>query len=412
METTLTGIDLGVAIVGAVVVGQSSMTAALLACLPRAYPARRWLLLFLAAVALVSGGDVVEHLRLQAVLWWVLPLSGAGLLCIGPALCLYVRDITKASQSPAAESQAPVRDALHFLPAVLLSAVLYIGAAAAEATKGPSPAHRSAEELMMLAPIAAHLLAYLVATARSIYRTRSVLKAAYSTLDGRTLNWLLVTALLLVAIVLCWMLSWTVSVGVSDLLTNALSSTALLVTGCFGIRQRNVFLRLPRDLRSAPTNPDAEPRGQDDAALSNPAPEPAREEKSGKYTRAALPIGVAQRLGADLQRVMLSEKPYLENDLTLSDLARLVGATPHQMSQLFSQHLGETFFDYVNRHRVDAVKATLARPQSAGRPLLEIALECGFGSKSTFNNTFRKSVGMSPSEYRRRQPGAAASAAL
>ena len=101
---------------------------------------------------------------------------------------------------------------------------------------------------------------------------------------------------------------------------------------------------------------------------------------------------------------MARDKPFLENDLTLADLARRVDATPHQLSQLFSQHLQETFFDHINRHRVDAVKATLARPQAAGRPLLEIALECGFGSKSAFNDAFRRRTGMNPSEYRRRQP--------
>ena len=127
-----------------------------------------------------------------------------------------------------------------------------------------------------------------------------------------------------------------------------------------------------------------------------------------KYARSALADDTAQALRTRLQHVMDSDQPFLENDLTLADLAQRVGATPHQLSQLFSQHLGETFFDFINRHRVDAVRLTLSRPQAAGRPLLEIALECGFGSKSTFNDTFRRLTGMSPGAYRRQQPGAAA----
>ena len=59
-----------------------------------------------------------------------------------------------------------------------------------------------------------------------------------------------------------------------------------------------------------------------------------------------------------------------------------------------------SFYDYVNGLRVEAVKATLARPQSNGRSVLDIALECGFGSKSTFNAAFRKATGMAPSAYR------------
>ena len=412
METTLRGMDLGVAVMGAIVVGQAAMTAALLVPTPRASAPNRWLLVFLSAVACVSAGDVIEHLGLQRVLWWVMPLSAASLLCIGPAIWMYLRGITTASPGPATLARTRWRDAPHFVPAALLATALLAGGAAADEPAVNSAAHRSADQLMVLAPVALQLLAYLVAAARSIHRARTALKSAYSTLDGRTLNWMLVTAMLIVAIVLVWVLSWTVSVGVSDLLTNALSAVVLLVAGRFGIRQRNVFLRLPRVVRDAATaGPDVESLAVVDAALSNPAPEPAREEKLAKYVRSALSAGMAQKLGADLEQVMVSEKPYLENDLTLADLAKRVGATPHQMSQLFSLHIGETFFDFVNRHRVDAVKATLARPQSAGRPLLEIALECGFGSKSTFNDTFRKATGMSPSEYRRRQPGAAAAAA-
>jgi AraC-like DNA-binding protein len=74
---------------------------------------------------------------------------------------------------------------------------------------------------------------------------------------------------------------------------------------------------------------------------------------------------------------------------------------------VLSTRLGLSFFDYINGLRVEAVKATLARPQSVGRPLLEIALECGFGSKSAFNEAFKRATGMSPSMYRRSLPASA-----
>jgi AraC-like DNA-binding protein len=105
---------------------------------------------------------------------------------------------------------------------------------------------------------------------------------------------------------------------------------------------------------------------------------------------------------------MADDKPYLESDLALPDLASRVGATPHQLSQVLSVHVGLSFFEYVNGLRVAAVRATLARPQSVGRPLLEVALECGFGSKTAFNDAFRRATGMSPSAYRKALPASAA----
>lgn len=98
---------------------------------------------------------------------------------------------------------------------------------------------------------------------------------------------------------------------------------------------------------------------------------------------------MAQRL----ERCVTVDKPYLECDLTLGELAEAIGVTSHQLSQVLSTQLGLSFFEYVNGLRVEAVKATLSRPQSAGRPLLEIALECGFGSKSAFNAAFKRATG-------------------
>ena len=80
---------------------------------------------------------------------------------------------------------------------------------------------------------------------------------------------------------------------------------------------------------------------------------------------------------------------------TLRELLGLVGAYEWRKKGVEVPALGAA-----PNLRIDAVKATLARPQSARRSLLEIALECGFGSKSTFNAVFKKSTGLSPTAYR------------
>lgn len=412
MDLSISFIDAAVAVAGAIVIGQALMVVTLVASDASERDAHRWLVLMLLAVAAVSAGDVAEHLHLADRFSWLLPFSAASLLCIGPALWLYVKALTRPAAPVVAVRHKPSRPALwHFIPAALLAAGLLLGRVY-DGPPSPSPGpRREFAELLYLAPIALQLVLYSVAVIRRVFEVRTNLKQEYSTLDGRTLDWLLLTACLFLAVLVAWVMSWAVSVATSDLLTNVLSAAVLGIAGARGARQKNVFARL-RPADAAPLHSAASRRPIESAPQSEPEALPGEADAATavKYARSALASETALALRTRLQQTMELDKPFLENDLTLADLSRRVGATPHQLSQLFSQHLGETFFDFINRHRVDAVKTTLARPQAAGRPLLEIALECGFGSKSTFNDTFRRLTGMSPSEYRRRQPGAAAAA--
>jgi AraC-like DNA-binding protein len=51
--------------------------------------------------------------------------------------------------------------------------------------------------------------------------------------------------------------------------------------------------------------------------------------------------------------------------------------------------------------RIDAAKAMLVAPDSAGRTIAAIAFDLGFGSLGPFNRAFRDATGLTPTEYRR-----------
>jgi AraC-like DNA-binding protein len=63
--------------------------------------------------------------------------------------------------------------------------------------------------------------------------------------------------------------------------------------------------------------------------------------------------------------------------------------------------LGKNFNDLINGFRIEEVKTRLKAPGEAGRSVLEIAFDCGFNSKTSFNRTFKKFTGMTPSNFRR-----------
>ncbi|HEY4653649.1 MAG TPA: helix-turn-helix domain-containing protein [Cyclobacteriaceae bacterium] len=94
-------------------------------------------------------------------------------------------------------------------------------------------------------------------------------------------------------------------------------------------------------------------------------------------------------------------KPYLDPDLTLSGLAKGLNMTRNHLSQLVNSGIGENFYDFVNRYRVEEVKRLIRDPRMRRFNLLGIALEAGFKSKSSFNLIFKRFTGLTPSEYRR-----------
>ncbi len=88
----------------------------------------------------------------------------------------------------------------------------------------------------------------------------------------------------------------------------------------------------------------------------------------------------------------------LDQDISLAELARLVQLSPAHFSHAFKQSLGISPHRYQLRQRIECAKTLLADPH---RPVVEIALACGFGYVSNFAATFRKLTGTTPTQFRR-----------
>lgn len=102
-----------------------------------------------------------------------------------------------------------------------------------------------------------------------------------------------------------------------------------------------------------------------------------------------------------LRMFMEEKKPYLDQELSLSSLSKELGMNRNQLSQLINEGVGENFYDFVNKYRVEEVKRLMSDPEKQKYNLLGIALEAGFKSKSTFNLIFKRFTGLTPSEYKK-----------
>jgi AraC-like DNA-binding protein len=104
-----------------------------------------------------------------------------------------------------------------------------------------------------------------------------------------------------------------------------------------------------------------------------------------------------------LEQLMTVDKLFLNSTLGLPELAAKMNASSHQVSYLINEGYGENFFQFINRYRVEEAKRLLTSEMHRHFNMLGIAFESGFNSKTTFNTTFKKVTGFSPSEYQQQR---------
>ena len=107
---------------------------------------------------------------------------------------------------------------------------------------------------------------------------------------------------------------------------------------------------------------------------------------------------------SNLSPAIRTAKIFIANnykqDIGLGDVARVVNLSSVYFSGLFKKEMGENFVDYLNRVRIDAAKVLL---KDVRNNIGEIAEQCGFSDTRYFAKIFKRSVGITPSDYRKRQ---------
>ena len=161
-------------------------------------------------------------------------------------------------------------------------------------------------------------------------------------------------------------------------------SLMLIAFGFYGFRQTAVFSNL--DTQNTPS-----------IDLDSSKTETTSYSKSG-LTEEKI-ISYANNIGEHMKH----EKPYLQDDLTLSVLAEQCGLSNIHLSQILNQHFQLNFYDFVNQYRIEESKKMLLSSNYDNLSVLGIAFDCGFKSKSSFNRYFKKYNGMSPSEFKKRK---------
>lgn len=106
-----------------------------------------------------------------------------------------------------------------------------------------------------------------------------------------------------------------------------------------------------------------------------------------------------------LDQIIKEEKVYINPNITLLELSKLLSISSSELSKYFNTTLGVNFSEFINNLRVEEVKKLMASDNANKYTLVSLAEKAGFNSKSSFNATFKKITGYTPSAYRKHIQG-------
>ena len=101
-----------------------------------------------------------------------------------------------------------------------------------------------------------------------------------------------------------------------------------------------------------------------------------------------------------LKQYMIEKESFLDPSLTIQQLSNQIDIPVRDLSILINHHMDQHFFDFVNEYRIQKAMSILKDPLKRDLTVLEILYEVGFNSKSSFNTSFKKYTGLTPTAYR------------
>nr|WP_321234143.1 helix-turn-helix domain-containing protein [uncultured Psychroserpens sp.] len=116
-----------------------------------------------------------------------------------------------------------------------------------------------------------------------------------------------------------------------------------------------------------------------------------------KYQANSLPEKFSKEMFAKLVEHVQVNESFKNNEIKLLDLAEELSLTSHQLSQIINQNANQNFSEFINSYRV---KEALKLISQIDRINL-LAYEVGFNNRTTFNKVFKKTTGLTPTQYKK-----------
>lgn len=119
-----------------------------------------------------------------------------------------------------------------------------------------------------------------------------------------------------------------------------------------------------------------------------------------KYKTSGIDDEEVNHLFIQIETVIKEEKLFLNPDVSLGMLSKISKVSPQKISLAINSKLGNNFNEYINRQRINYSLSMIKDPKSNSLTIAAIAVDSGFNSLSSFNTSFKKYTGKTPSSYR------------
>ena len=94
-------------------------------------------------------------------------------------------------------------------------------------------------------------------------------------------------------------------------------------------------------------------------------------------------------------------KEYIRNnfckDISLEDVSRVANISPYDFSKIFKEENGQNFIEYLTGIRMEKAKELISTTEHS---MKEICSMCGYSDLNYFSRSFKKNVGVTPTEYK------------
>lgn len=352
------------------------------------------LVLIVTFQAILNAFDTREFFlaypHLSKISWLIPSLFGPLVYLFTVKLCSHPPEFRK-------------RDLLHFIPFVVYLVILlpwYVQSAEVKRSYLNDFELASRDDFGFLNQFSLLLiLGYLVLTLRFLKRFRVKIKETFSEISQKRVEWMTtfsyaVLAVLVVSTLGFYGHKWNIPVLDAIYHYNYFLMVLLVYWIAYKALLQPVIFDIPvleEDLQPEPIVPlDAE---------STPPMQTIPETR--KYTRSGIDDEQAELVYRKLVDCMKKDKPYLDPEINIYQLAQLLNVKKHHLSQVINDKAGINFFDFINEFRVEETKRNMADREKKNLTLLGIALESGFNSKATFNTAFKKFTGQTPSDFQK-----------
>ncbi|WP_350285824.1 helix-turn-helix transcriptional regulator [uncultured Croceitalea sp.] len=120
---------------------------------------------------------------------------------------------------------------------------------------------------------------------------------------------------------------------------------------------------------------------------------------TSKYNSSTLTAEMGQAYFDKIEETMKEKQLYLNHGLTVTAVAKAIGISSRNVSEIVNKYGNQNFASYINHYRIEEAKCLL-KTRSKKSKIISIALDAGFNNLSTFNVSFKAITGLTPSEYR------------